>query len=131
MTCGTRLRAMALCSLTLLACGGPEKATVDAATPGGAVQVFFQHLNDGHDQEALAMYTDEARQALEDPEVFRSWADQSTRERTIDHVRIGDVALEETSATVEFEIVYQDGVTVQRKVELTGGDGDWKMGLIL
>ena len=128
-----------LAGLTM-ACGGSERpeapqapaaAAPDAATAEGTVQIFFEHLNAGRSEQALALYTDEARQALEDPEVFGAWVSQITHDGTIRTVRILSAAPEAGHTTVDFEIVYEDGTQVRRSVQVQGGEGQWKMGLIL
>jgi len=130
--------AILLVSLAAVACGGsppapppPEESGPDAATPEGTVQLFFEHLNEGRSAEAMALYTDEAREALEDPEVFGSWVAQITHEGTIKDVRIVDTAPQPGHTTVDFEIVYEDGSQVRRTVQVEGGEGQWQMGLIL
>lgn len=114
-----------------LACGPSQEGETDAGGPGGTVQSFYRHLNDGAYPEAKALYTAEARQALDDPEMFSSWAKQATREGTISKIEIVDSKVEETSAKVEFEIVFDDGSKEPHTVELVDEGGQWKLGLIL
>jgi hypothetical protein len=136
-----RLRTLHLLLLCAVAigCGGGEQAppppaedpAPDAATAEGTVQIFFTHLNDGRSEQALALYTDEARQALEDPEVFGSWVKQVTRDGTLRTVRIVSSSPQAGYTTVDFDLVYEDGTEVRRSVQVQGGEGQWKMGLIL
>ena len=134
-----RFVTLLLLGAAAIACGGGSseapppaaEAPPDAATAEGTVQIFFDHLNQGRGEQALALYTDEARQALEDPEVFGGWVSQITREGTIRTVRIVSSSPEAGHTTVDFDIVYEDGTEVRRSVQVQGGDGQWKMGLIL
>jgi hypothetical protein len=116
---------------TIPACGPSQDGQIEAGGPGGAVQSFYRHLNDGAYPEAKALYTVEAREALDDPEVFGSWAEQATRKGTISKIEIVDSTVEETSATVEFEIVFDDGSKEPHTVELVDEGGQWRLGLIL
>jgi len=115
----------------ILGCGPSQEGETEAGGPGGAVQSFYRHLNDGDYPEAKVLYTSEARQALDDPEMFGSWAEQATRKGTISKIEIINSTVEETSATVEFEIVFDDGSKEPHTVELVDEDGQWKLGLIL
>ena len=134
-----RFATLVLLGFAAVACGGnespeapaPAEAAPDAATAEGTVQIFFEHLNAGRGEQALALYTDEARQALEDPEVFGSWIAQITRDGSIRTVRIVSAAPQAEHTTVDFDIVYEDGTQVRRSVQVQGADGQWKMGLIL
>ena len=132
------LLLLLLCAVAI-GCGGSEQAppppaedpAPDAATAEGTVQIFFEHLNEGRSEQALALYTDEAHQALEDPEVFGSWVKQITRDGTIRTVRIVSSSPQAGYTTVDFDLVYEDGTEVRRSVQVQGGEGQWKMGLIL
>ena len=104
--------------------------------PDAVVRQFYDHLNDGAYDRALALYSAEAKAALVDPEaadsreLFAEWAQIETKEGKVDEVRVIDQSAEESSATIEFEVVYSDGSRASRKVELTRVDGGWKLGLI-
>jgi len=110
------------------------KEAPKAEGPGGAVQTFYGHLNDGALEKAKALYTNEALAIVEDPaateDVFGGWAEQETRRRSISSVEILDSQIAEGTATVEFEIRFADGSSVQRQVSLVEQNGGWKLGLI-
>ena len=134
----SRMLLLLLCAVAI-GCGGSEQAppppaedpAPNAATAEGTVQIFFEHLNEGRSEQAQARYTDEAHQALEDPEVFGSWVKQITRDGTIRTVRIVSSAPQAGYTTVEFDLVYEDATEARRSVQVQGGEGQWKMGLIL
>jgi stress response protein SCP2 len=79
------------------------------------------------------MYSNAAREIVADPEMFRSWATQATRQGTIDRVDIVDstVAESQTEASVDFDITFHDGSTAAYSVELVDEGGEWKLGLVV
>lgn len=108
----------------------------ESADPGGAVQLFYKHLNNGKYNDAKEMYNAEARATLDDPEVsseagFRSWADTQTKQRSIAEVEILSSATDDSGATVDYEIRYEDGSVKKSRVKLTQEDGAWKLGFSL
>ncbi len=125
-----RLTLISLAAALLLGCT-PGGEPLESSGPVASVKSFYRHLNEGNYDEAKALYTAEARQAVEDPELFRSWAEQATRQGTISEIQIISESDQEGSASVEFEIVFADGSVEQHTVELSDQDGDWKLGLIL
>jgi hypothetical protein len=122
-----------LLSLVLmLACSQSGKAE----GPGGAVQLFYQQLNDGNYNSAKEMYSAEARATLDDPELssaggFRTWAETQTKNRSISNVNILQELGDDGGATIDFEITYRDGTTKTSQVRLTEEDGEWKLGFSL
>jgi hypothetical protein len=109
---------------------------VDAEGPAGAVQLFYEQLNDGKYNNAKEMYSTEVRATLDDPEVssevgFRTWADTQTKNRTISEVEILAEVSDESGATVDFRIAYRDGTAKTSQVKLTQENGEWKLGFAL
>ena len=121
-----------LLALSLAACSGANDQA-EEGTPAAAVQEFYRHLDQGQYDSAQAMYSAEARDIVADPEMFRSWADQATRQRSIDRVSIVDSTVDEsqTSATVDFEIAFEDGSSEAYSVDLVDEGGAWKLGLVV
>jgi hypothetical protein len=121
---------LGLTGLLFLHCAPVE--TADA--PSQAVKRFYQHLNDGAYTEAKGLYNAEVLGVLNDPSAsdddFRAWARQETKSGIISEVKIINSAVEETTADVDFELVYEDGTLEQRRVSLTQEDGAWKLGFI-
>lgn len=108
----------------------------DAQGPGGAVQLFYERLNDGDYSAAREMYNAESRATLNDPEFssaagFRTWADTQTKGRSISEVEILQSVNDATGATVDYEIRYRDGSTKKSRVRLTEEEGEWKLGFAL
>jgi hypothetical protein len=128
----TLLRTLGPLALGLLILGcssGPEGG------PAQALDQFYNHLNRENFPEAMSLYNAEARELLEDPNAaddgaFAEWARLETKHGRVDEVRVLQEQAEETSATVEFEVVYTDGTRAQHTVTLTLEDGEWKLGLI-
>jgi len=126
---GTILTAL-LCALSV-ACapgGAPDG-------PGQAVQQFYRHLNDEAYNDARRLYNAEALAVVGNPEVtsdaaFGSWAQAETKSGIISEVEIVASTVDESTASVEFEIVYDDGSREKRSVELTQEDGQWRLGFI-
>jgi hypothetical protein len=118
-------------ALTLACSSGGE-----SEGPGGTVQLFYQHLNDGKYNDAKEMYNAEARATLDDPELssdagFRTWANTQTKERSISEVEILESATDDTGATIDYEIRYEDGTVKKSRVKLTEESGEWKLGFSL
>lgn len=132
------MRQMLAASLALAVCCGPLLNCApgeEQGGPGQAVQQFYRHLNDGAYVEAKGLYNAEALAVLDDPNVsseesFRAWAQQETKSGIISKVTIVKASVEETTADVEFEIVYDDGTRLKRSVTLTQEDGRWKLGFV-
>ena len=127
------LLSAALIAGLILGCS----AGVEEGSPGQAVQIFYQHLNDGAYDDARSLYNQEALAVIEDPnfsseESYREWARSETKQGLVDRVEIVDTTLDETgsSATVAYEVVYTDGTTKPTETVLTREDGAWKIGLI-
>lgn len=103
--------------------------------PGEAVRQFYMHLNEGDYSSAMALYSSEATEVLEDPSlssetVFAEWADAETRQGRIDGVKLITEDRDAETATIEFEVLYTDGSSKTSRVTLTREDGQWKLGLI-
>jgi hypothetical protein len=79
----------------------------------------------------LAGRTDRSRRSGRGRPVFLPSSEQATRKGTISKIEIVDSTVEETSATVEFEIVFDDGSKEPHTVELVDEGGQWRLGLIL
>jgi len=110
-------------------------APSDENTPGAAVKTFYDHLNDGRNSEAMAMYDDEASGMFEDPSfasegAFDEWVASETKQGSIREVEIVDASTEEASAEVKFRVEYEDGSSKTGEVSLSLEQGRWKLGLI-
>lgn len=131
-----RLRfASILIILTALCVAGCSSGggRAEEGTPGAAVQTFYDHLDSGAYDAAQAMYSNAAREIVADPEMFRSWAAQATRDGTIDKVVIvgSTIAESQTDASVDFDIAFRDGSTAAYSVDLVDEGGEWKLGLVV
>jgi hypothetical protein len=121
-----------LALLLLAGCApGDGSSTPDPGTPGAAVHQFVTQVNAGDLESARDLYSSETRQIVEDPEIFQSWADQFTHDRTVTDISILESSVAEDTATVQFEIVFEDGSKTSHSVELVSEQGDWKLGPIL
>ena len=103
--------------------------------PGGVVQNFYSHLNEGDYGAAKALYSSDALAVIDDPEfsspeAFQTWAIDHTRQGTIDSVSIVGTEEDEAQTLVEYQVNYSDGSTVTHEVTVTQEDGVWKMGLL-
>jgi len=83
----------------------------------------------------MTLYDAEAHEFLEDPSTiedssFAEWARLETKSGAIDTVRVLAEEISETTANVDFEVVYRDGSTAKHNVRLTREDGQWKLGMI-
>jgi len=126
-----------LCWLVVVAVGlipacGPG---AEESGPGGAVQRFYRHLNDGDYATAKALYNAETRKMLDDPDLsseegFREWAAQQTRDGSISRVEILSAEIAGDEARVEFEIRFRDGSTQAGQVTAKLEDGEWKLGFL-
>ena len=97
------------------------------------MQNFYRHLGAGSYEAARAMYSAEAREIVADPEMFRSWADQATRQDSIEKVVItgSNIAEDQVNASVDFEIEFRDGSTEAYSVRLVDEGGEWELGLVV
>jgi hypothetical protein len=107
----------------------------DQTGPGGAVQRFYGHLNDGDYAAAKDLYNTRAREALDDPEFsseegFRMWAEDHTKQGSIAEIRILSEETAENECHVKFEIVFDDGTTQAGQVTATLEGEEWKLDLI-
>lgn len=124
----SRLMVVLVALGLMLACS----QSVEEEGPGGAVQTFYRHLNDGNYVEAKDMYNVEARATLDDPELssssgFRSWAEIQTKNRSISSVSILETSTDDTGADIQYEISYRDGSSKTSNVRLTLEDGDRRL----
>ena len=106
--------------LLLLGCSPTEKV----GAPGQAVESFYQHLNERNYRAAIALYNAEAREILDDPNAatpagFAEWAQLETKDGRVDSIHVVQEQAEETTATVDYEIVYRDGTRATRNVSMT------------
>jgi len=121
-----------LAAVSLAGCsGGGEKS--EEGTPGAAVQTFYGYLSEGSYEDAQAMYSAEAREIVADPEMFRSWAEQATKNNSIDKVVILDstIAEDQLHASVDFELSFGGGSTEAYSVQLVDEAGEWRIGLVI
>jgi len=123
--------ALAVVFLTACSTGQDERAA--EGSPGAAVQAFYDHLSRGDHAGAQALYSAEARSIVADPEVFRSWAEQATRNGAVDKVLIAASTVSEdgASADVDFDVVFDDGTTESFSVDLVDEGQGWRLGLIV
>jgi len=131
MTRSVPTLALLLLALILAGCSSAPPA----AGPGDAVELFYQHLNDGNYGGAKALYSSQALTILDDPDAaddagFAEWAKLETKEGQIESVNVVSEATEEEVSALDYEIVYADGSRAQRKVTMVRENGEWKMGLI-
>lgn len=115
----------------LLYCASPPQPP----GPEQSVEQFYRHLNDGNYTEAMSLYNAKTLDVLEDPQNtndggFAQWAQLETKQGTVDHVRVLNAHVQDTAATVDYEVIYRDGSTKRASVELTQEDGQWKLGLV-
>jgi hypothetical protein len=134
MTMNRVLLGLALCA-AVVGCSGDGGKPGSAEGPEAAVQTFYDHLNAGRYPQAMALYSAEARRALQDPTTgsdsgFSTWAVQETKRGTVDHVRVIETTMAEPTATVTYEVVYGDGSRASRSVKLTKESGDWRLGFV-
>ena len=110
-----------------------EQATEEEG-PGGVVQRFYRHLNDGDYAGAKSLYSSDALAVLDDPEIsspeaFENWAQGRTHQGTIDSVMILGTEAGEGQTLIEYQINYGDGSSVTDEVAVTEEDGQFKLGL--
>ena len=118
-----------------LGCGSSGSTGGADGSPGAVVQEFYRHLNAGEYASAMTLYDAEAHEYLEDPSTtedstFAEWARLETKSGAIDTVRVLAEDVNETTAIVDFEVVYRDGSTAKHNVRLTHEEGRWKLGMI-
>jgi len=137
--------SVALAFLLLASCSSSEKteegATGGATTTASAedagpkvedtVKAFYEHLNAGHQAEALALYTDANRTAMSAPDSgFADWAKGETKEGTLQSVDVPPVTTPGNTVTVPFTLVYKDGSKAERSVEAYNIGGTWMLGSV-
>jgi len=115
--------------LFAVACsGGPADEGGAAAT----VKSFYEHLDSGRYDKAIALYDAETKRQLVPDEGamdgFRGWAETEIRDGITFNV-VNETELD-GAVTIEFELSFSDGQTLQRKVTLIEEDGAWRMGVI-
>ena len=71
-------------------------------------------------------YTGYAREEI----LAAEWAAGETHNGKIAEVKVASETAEENKATVEYELVYEDGATERRSVEVVMEGGSWKLGFI-
>jgi hypothetical protein len=103
--------------------------------PEGAVQVFYQHLNDGDYDTVMSLYSAEVRSVLGDPdtssaEAFQAWAEQHTKDGSIENVEILSSEAVETGTFVQYRLDFKDGSSWSGEVTLTEEEGAWKVGFV-
>jgi len=133
---GTWRHVIGVVLAVLLLLAGAGCASGPSDGPQQSIEQFYQYLSDGNYRGAMSLYSAEAREVLEDPDTasdtgFAEWAKLETKDGKVDKVTV--VPQEEsgeTSAAVEYRVVYSDGSSVDRKVTMTLEDGEWKLGLI-
>jgi hypothetical protein len=134
----------ALMFLLLASCSSSEKTeeaaggTAETASTEQAgarveetVKAFYEHLNAGHQTEALALYTEANRTAMSSPDSgFADWAKAETRDGTLQSVEVEPVASPGNTVTVPFTLVYKDGSRAERAVEAYNIGGTWMLGSV-
>lgn len=120
-----------LAAFCLAGCSGGGES--EEGTPGAAVESFYRYLSEGSYEDAQAMYSAEAREIVADPEMFRSWAEQATKNNSIDKVVILDstIAEDQVHASVDFELSFGGGSSEAYSVQLVDEAGEWKIGLVV
>jgi hypothetical protein len=136
----------ALAFLLLASCSSSEETQPSADTGGttetaaedagpkveDTVKAFYEHLNAGHQDAALALYTDTNRTAMSAPESgFAEWAKSETKEGTLQTVEVEPVTATGATVTVPFTLVYNDGTRAQRAVEAYRIGGTWMLGSVV
>ena len=133
----------ALAFLLLASCSSSEKTEEGAASGSSetaedagpkiedTVKAFYEHLNAGHQAEALALYTEANRTAMSAPDSgFADWAKAETKDGTLQSVEVDPVATPGNTVTVPFTLVYKDGSKEQRAVEAYRIGGTWMLGQV-
>ena len=128
----TLILAVILAIAFVAACSSQEPAEEG---PGGVVQKFYRHLNDGDYTAAKSLYSGDALALIDDPEysspeAFQNWAVEHTRRGTIERVSIVGMEEGEAQTLVEYQVDFSDGTTVTHDVTVTQEDGEWKMGVV-
>jgi hypothetical protein len=134
---------IAVCCVALLAgcsSGTSEEEQAAATSPAGApaesgagqaVRSFYDHLNAGHHDAALALYIDANRTAMAAPDSgFAEWAAEETKGGTIQEVVVEPVTIPGDTVKVPFTLVYQDGSRAERTVDAYRIVGNWQLGSI-
>ena len=126
----TALAVLILCA----GLGACSSSSTDSG-PEATVREFYRSINEGDYSNAMTLYSAEALDLWEDPEVvanssFADWAKGETKSGEVDRVEIVQETLTEKTANVKFEVRYSDGSATSRTVDLVQEDGRWKMGLI-
>lgn len=129
------VRMRRFCFLALLLVIASLAVGCGGNSPEKAVREFYKHLNAGNYSTAKELYTAEARSLVDSSLMalaggFSQWADQETKVGTVEEVNILSSEARGETATVDYEIVYEDGSTVRKIVSLLKEDGSWKIGLI-
>lgn len=136
------------CCLFLVACsssenGGQAGASTSETTGQPAaedagpkvedtVKAFYEHLNAGHQDAALALYTEANRTAMSAPDSgFTEWAKSETKEGTLQTVEVEPVTATGATVTVPFTLVYNDGTRSQRAVDAYKIGGTWMLGSVV
>jgi hypothetical protein len=113
--------------------GTSETASSQDAGPKveDTVKAFYEHLNAGHQTEALALYTDANRTAMSAPDSgFADWAKSETKDGTLQSVEVEPVTNPASTVTVPFTLVYNDGSRERRAVEAYRIGGTWMLGSV-
>jgi hypothetical protein len=118
--------------LLAIACsGGSSPDLVGAA---GTVQTFYEHLDSGRYDEAIALYDAATKEQLlpdaSSMDGFRQWAEAETHNGGLSDVSVVTQTAGEGTVTIEFELTFDDGQTARRTVTLTESDGAWRMGTV-
>jgi hypothetical protein len=113
--------------------GTTETAPAEDAGPRveDTVKAFYEHLNAGHQAEALALYTEANRTAMSAPDSgFADWAKGETKDGTLQSVDVQPVTNPGNTVTVPFTLVYKDGSKAERAVEAYNIGGTWMLGSV-
>lgn len=133
-TVRTSVAVLVLALLAACSSSEPEQAAAPADTgprAEEAVKAFYDHLNAGRHDEALALYTEQIRSGLQSADSgFADWAKSETHEGNIQNVEVDPVTLPGDLVTVRFAVHYKDGSTALRAVEVYRVGGVWELGSI-
>jgi hypothetical protein len=118
---------LALC----IACSAPSSTSETQM----AIQQFYDSLAAEDYAAVLGMYSEEIRQALptasgEVDQGYIDWAQAETKQGRVERIELVDEQVDETTATVKYRVIYEDGSSADRSVSLTKEAGSWKLGYI-
>ncbi|NIL99463.1 MAG: DUF4878 domain-containing protein [Acidobacteria bacterium] len=130
----TRVLLVALLLAPVVACSGGGGAGGDGSDAVSVVRTFYDHLNAGNYDDAKALYTTDTRDQIfidaDSEEGFRNWAVVETHNQSLTDLKVLTETKGEDGVTIEFELVFGDGESSQRRVTVTQEEGAWRLGFI-